>query len=182
MLQLMSRLSYSITTHFIPSNKDYNSYCNLHVMYQTCPKEFFLLITKLYQRSLSIQKLKPMKITNYISSSLCNVIYKLLSKVLASRLNASQINFRKLDSLILGHLITNNISMTFETINYMHNKRVGKRNDTTLKLYISKAFDKVKCFLLEKILMTTTHSWYDSHSKKSKYLSGVRDKGQDLRF
>ena len=99
-----------------------------------------------------------MKITNYISSSLCNVIYKLVSKVLANRLNASQINFRKLDSLILGHLITNNISMIFETINYLHNKRVGKRNDMTLKLYMSKAFDKVKSFLLEKIIMTTMHS------------------------
>ena len=99
-----------------------------------------------------------MKITNYISSSLCNVIYKLVSKVLVNTLNASQINFRKLDSLILGHLITNNISMIFETINYMHNKRVGKHNDMTLKLYMSKAFDKVKCFLLEKIIMTTMHS------------------------
>jgi len=39
MLQLTTKLinmfSYSITTHFILSNKDYNSYCN---PYQTCPK------------------------------------------------------------------------------------------------------------------------------------------------
>ena len=30
--------SYYITTHFIPSNKDYNSYRNLHSVYQTYPR------------------------------------------------------------------------------------------------------------------------------------------------
>ena len=37
--QLMNMFSYFITTHFIPSNKDYNSCCNLHSVYQTYPKE-----------------------------------------------------------------------------------------------------------------------------------------------
>ena len=37
--QLMNMFSYYITTHFIPSNKDYNSCCNLHSVYQTYPKE-----------------------------------------------------------------------------------------------------------------------------------------------
>ena len=36
--KLMNRFSYSITTHFIPSNKDYHSCCNPHSVYQTCPK------------------------------------------------------------------------------------------------------------------------------------------------
>ena len=33
----MNMFSYYITTHFIPSNKDYNSYYNSHSMYQTYP-------------------------------------------------------------------------------------------------------------------------------------------------
>ena len=33
----MNRFSYYITTHFIPSNKDYHSYCNPHSVYQTYP-------------------------------------------------------------------------------------------------------------------------------------------------
>ena len=33
----MNRFSYYITSHFIPSNKDYNFYRNPHSMYQTYP-------------------------------------------------------------------------------------------------------------------------------------------------
>ena len=34
----MNMFSYYITTHFIHSNKDYNSYCNSYSVYQTYPK------------------------------------------------------------------------------------------------------------------------------------------------
>ena len=34
----MNRFSYYITTHFIPSNKDYNSCHNSYSVYQTYPK------------------------------------------------------------------------------------------------------------------------------------------------
>ena len=36
----MNRFSYYITTYFIISNKDYNSYRNSHSVYQTCPKSW----------------------------------------------------------------------------------------------------------------------------------------------
>ena len=36
--KLMNILNYSITTHFIPSNKYYHSHRNPHLMYQTCSK------------------------------------------------------------------------------------------------------------------------------------------------
>ena len=36
----MNKFSYYITTHFITSNKDYNSYCNPYSVYQTYPKHF----------------------------------------------------------------------------------------------------------------------------------------------
>ena len=36
--KLMNRFSYSIITHFISSNKDYDSYCNSHSVSQTCSK------------------------------------------------------------------------------------------------------------------------------------------------
>ena len=34
----MNMFNYYITTHIITSNKYYNSYCNLHLVYQTYPK------------------------------------------------------------------------------------------------------------------------------------------------
>ena len=36
--KLMNKFSYSITTPFIPGNKDYHSCCNSHSVYQTYPK------------------------------------------------------------------------------------------------------------------------------------------------
>ena len=43
MLQLITKLinkfSYPITTHFIPSNKDYHFNRNHHLVYQTYPKD-----------------------------------------------------------------------------------------------------------------------------------------------
>ena len=38
--KLMNMLNYSITTHFILSNKDYHSCRNPHLIYLTCPKYF----------------------------------------------------------------------------------------------------------------------------------------------
>ena len=35
----MNKFSYSITTHFIPSNKDYHFNCNHHLVYQMYPKD-----------------------------------------------------------------------------------------------------------------------------------------------
>ena len=36
--KLINKFNYYITTHFITSNKDYNSYCNPYSVYQTYPK------------------------------------------------------------------------------------------------------------------------------------------------
>ena len=38
----MNMFSYYITTHFIPSNICYNSYRNLHLVYQTYPYLIFI--------------------------------------------------------------------------------------------------------------------------------------------
>ena len=52
----MNRFSYYIITHFIPSNKDYNSYRNPHLMYQTYPKSKRKLL--IVQHKLLIDRLK----------------------------------------------------------------------------------------------------------------------------
>ena len=44
--KLMNKFIYSITIHFIPSNKDHDSYCNSHSMYQTCPNFRNFTLTK----------------------------------------------------------------------------------------------------------------------------------------
>ena len=44
----MNRFSYSITTHFIHSNKDYHPCYNPHSVYQTCPNEYWCPLKFIY--------------------------------------------------------------------------------------------------------------------------------------
>lgn len=78
--------------------------------------------------------------------SLCNVVYKIISKVLANRLK------RLIDSIISetqsafipDRLITDNIMVAFEVMHYMKRKQKGKDNWMTLKLDMSNAYGRVE--------------------------------------
>lgn len=71
--------------------------------------------------------------------SLCNVIYKILSKVLANRLKhvfPYSISIEQL-AFVLGRSILNEFS------HYMKCKIKGKQGEMGLKIDINKAYDKV---------------------------------------
>ncbi|XP_030970005.1 uncharacterized protein LOC115990301 [Quercus lobata] len=88
----------------------------------------------------------PTKITQYRPISLSNVISRLASKVIANRLK------RFLPKIISEHqsafmddrLITDNVLVAFETMQYLNQKRNGKIEEIALKLDMSKAFDRVE--------------------------------------
>ena len=42
----MNKFSYYITTHFIPSNKDYHSYHDSHSVYQTYPNILICILRR----------------------------------------------------------------------------------------------------------------------------------------
>ena len=50
--------SYSIITYFVPSNKDYNSYCNPYLVYQTYPKFTNLSFFKYFKLRSNVFHLK----------------------------------------------------------------------------------------------------------------------------
>jgi hypothetical protein len=78
--------------------------------------------------------------------SLCNVVYKLVSKVLANRLKLilQEIMAPNQSAFIPGHLITNNILLAYEVNHYMQNKWRGAVGYATLKLNMSKSYDRVE--------------------------------------
>ena len=102
-----------------------------------------------------IPKIKcPERVTDFRPISLCNVIYKLISKVLANRLKIilPHIVSNSQSAFVPGRLITDNVLVAFETLHYMHHNKIGRDGAMALKLDMSKAYDRVEWRFLEKIM------------------------------
>jgi hypothetical protein len=81
--------------------------------------------------------------------SLCNVIYKLISKVLANRLKVVLPNIISHTRSGLGRLITYNILAAYENMHNMQSRMWSKMGFMGLKLDMSKAYDKIGWEFLE---------------------------------
>jgi ribonuclease HI len=102
-----------------------------------------------------IPKIKsPKKVSDFRPISLCNVIYKLVSKVLANRLKVwlPKIISPFQSAFIQGRLITDNIIAAYETLHTMHSKMYGKTGYMAIKLDMSKAYDRVEWGFLERVM------------------------------
>ncbi|XP_059451054.1 uncharacterized protein LOC132181841 [Corylus avellana] len=102
-----------------------------------------------------IPKVKnPSCVTEFRPISLCNVIYKLVSKVLANRLKRVLPLIISLtqSAFIPGRLISDNILAAYETLHTMHTGMKGKKGFMSVKLDMSKAYDRVEWSFLEAVM------------------------------
>ena len=98
---------------------------------------------------------KVKKMSNFRPISLCNVIYKIISKVLANRLKSilPQIISPTQSAFVWGCLITDNVLVAYETLYAMHIRKKGKKGALALKLDVSKTCDRVEWGFLKGMMI-----------------------------
>ncbi|GJU27805.1 hypothetical protein Tco_1166426 [Tanacetum coccineum] len=96
----------------------------------------------------------PEQIGQFRPISLCNFVYRTISKIMANRLkpHLHKIVSPQQSAFIPGRLIQDSIVIANEAFHYIRNKKKGSQQFMALKLDLSKAFDRVEWdFLLESL-------------------------------
>ncbi|XP_074314076.1 uncharacterized protein LOC141649280 [Silene latifolia] len=99
------------------------------------------------------KKKAPDKIRDFRPIILCNVAYKLVSKVLANRLKLflNDIVSENQSAFTPGRAIADNILIAFEVFHYMKNSK-STEGVMAVKLDMAKAYDRVEWHFLERVL------------------------------
>jgi len=86
--------------------------------------------------------------------ALCNVVYKIVAKVLANRLKLvlDKCISDSQSAFVSGRSILDNAMVAIEIIHYMKSKVKGKKWDVALKLDISKAYDRIDWSYLQRVM------------------------------
>ncbi|GAU35387.1 hypothetical protein TSUD_160380 [Trifolium subterraneum] len=107
------------------------------------------------ENPMSMQELRPI--------SLCNVLYKMVSKLLANRLKPflRKCVSEEQSAFVEGRSISDNALIAIEVIHALKRRTKGTRGELALKVDISKAYDKVDWGFLRGMLerMGFTHKW-----------------------
>jgi len=110
-----------------------------------------------------IPKVKaPEKVTQFRPISFYNVVYKVISKMLAARLRGilPEIIGPTQSAFVHGRLITDNVLVAYECFHAIKKRRQGKKGLCAVKLDMHKAYNRVECGFLEIMLkMGFDQSW-----------------------
>lgn len=127
-------------------------------------KEFIISIQSFFERgflpkginstilALIPKKTKAREMRDYRPISCCNVIYKVISKLIANRLKLTLPDFVALNqsAFIKGRLLIENLLLATELVKDYHKDSISRQ--CALKIDISKAFDSVQWSFLLKTL------------------------------
>ena len=96
----------------------------------------------------------PQRMTKFRPFSLCNVVYKLVSKILANHLKTilPYIISENQSIFTADRLITDNVLVAYEIMHFLKHKQGGNDSFMAAKLDMSKAFDRVEWIFVEKVM------------------------------
>lgn len=96
----------------------------------------------------------PQTLKDYEPISLCNVIYKVVSKYLVNRLQPflEEIISETQSTFIPGWMVTDDAIIAFECFHKIQNNKYASNNHCAYKLDLAKAYDRVDWRFLEGVL------------------------------
>ncbi|XP_030939934.1 uncharacterized protein LOC115964836 [Quercus lobata] len=127
-----------------------------HLFYQTYWTDVGMDVTQAVFSSLNSGfVLNREKVTGFRPISLCNVIYKTISNVLAIHLKPMlhSIISKTQSVFIANRLISDNFLIAFESLHHMKTNDIGKNGFMAMILDMSKAYDMVEWSFLKQILL-----------------------------
>jgi hypothetical protein len=97
---------------------------------------------------------KPDHANHFRPISLCNVIFKIITKTIANRLKLilPQIVDETQSAFVPNRLITDNALIAFECFHYIKKKYSGNTGVMALKLDMSKAYDRIEWAFLQSVM------------------------------
>jgi len=100
------------------------------------------------------KKKKPKMASDFRPISLCNVIYKIISKTIANRMKIilPDIIGKFQSAFVPGRLITDNALLAFESFHWMRKKKRGKHGGVGIKLVMAKEYDCIEWNFLIAVL------------------------------
>ena len=101
------------------------------------------------------KKKNPMVIGDLRPIALCNVLMKIITKVMANRMKGllDYVVTNTQSAFVPNQLISDNVMISYEIMHYLKGKRTGKDRCMALKLDMSKAYDRIEWGFLRAILL-----------------------------